>query len=614
MTRVRPAYPPIADYAIIGNTHSAALVGSDGSIDWCCLPHFDSGAVFCRLLDVDKGGFFRVGPVDSHTSSRRYRDGTAVLETEFATDRGRVRLIDFMHSQRIAHSRLGADKPYCHRLLRRLDGLAGRVEIELVLRPTFDFAEQSATFSLTDQGALAVAADERLHLRITPQTRLQVSADRVSARIEVQKGERLWIELSHGAEESGTAALADVNAEALLEETDRHWREWSELCTYDGPYHALVRQSARVLKLLTFGPTGALVAAPTTSLPEEIGGARNWDYRFCWLRDSALVLHALSSIGYHEAAMDFFRWLEGVCDGECDDLQIMYRLDHGRELPERELPHLVGYRDSEPVRVGNTAARQKQLDSYGYVLDAALVCLERIRPVREELWRVLRNLADQAAARWREPDHGIWEVRDAPKHFVSSKLLCWVALDRAVRLASDANLTGDVALWGRERDALRRAILEQGYDAQGGAFTQVFGRPELDASALLMPLVGFLPATDERMRSTVDRIRERLTAHGLVYRYLTDDGLPKGEASFAICSFWLVDNLALQGRLDEARELFERVTGFGSDLGLLSEQIDPVSGQLLGNYPQGYTHLALINAALTIARMEKELGARASPQ
>lgn len=601
MAAVSTANGPISDYALIGNTHSAALIGTNGSIDWCCLPHFDSGAVFCNLLDADKGGFLRVAPIGQYRSSRRYSDGTAVLETRFATADGELRLTDFMHSQRIVHSRLGLEDPHCHRLLRCVEGLAGRVAIEVVFRPTFDFARQAARLEITPDGVHALAPAGQLLLRAA--ARFEIRGDAAFARLDIRAGERIWIVLSYGDAQTGDAALAAADPELLLEQTCRHWREWDSMCSYEGPFLPSVKLSARVLKLLTFGPTGALIAAPTSSLPEHIGGARNWDYRFCWLRDAALVLHALMSIGCHEAAMDFFLWLEALCEGECAELQVVYRLDGGRELPEQTLRHLAGYCASAPVRIGNAAADQKQLDVPGHVLDAALVCLEGMSaPIREGLRRVLRHLADRAATRWRETDQGLWEVRCEPRHFLSSKLMCWVALDRALRLAHAVKLEGDTKRWRRERDAIHHAILEQGYDASAGAFTQVLGGTDLDASALLMPLVGFLPATDERMRSTVQRIRERLTAHGLVYRYLNDDGVAGGEGTFAICSCWLVDNLALQGRIDEACELFEHVASFGSDLGLMSEQIDPASRQLLGNYPQGFTHLALIQSALTIAR------------
>ncbi|MBA3598234.1 MAG: glycoside hydrolase family 15 protein [Methylibium sp.] len=615
MSATSPPYRPISDYALIGNTHTAALVGRDGSIDWCCLPHFDSGAVFCRLLDTERGGFLRLGPAGEHSSSRRYGEDGPVLETEFTVPGGRVRVTDFMHSARIAQSRLGIDDPHCHRLLRRVDGLAGCVTLELTFRPTFDFARKPAEISLTPDGARASATDEILLLRVTPAAKLKLNEGTVSAHLDVRAGERLWVVLSHGGAQAGNDSLVAADPEALLEETRRHWREWQALCTYEGPYVPQVRRSAMVLKLLSFAPTGALVAAPTSSLPEQIGGVRNWDYRYCWLRDAALVLHALMSIGYHEAAMDFFRWLEALGESEREgDLQIMYRLDGGRDLPEHELHHLAGYRGSAPVRTGNAAVGQKQLDVYGHVLDAALRCLEEMNePIRPGLRAVLRRLADRAAACWREPDQGLWEVRGPPQQFVSSKLMCWVALDRALRLEAAGKLQGDVPGWRRERDAVRAAILEQGYNAAAGAFTQVLGGNALDASALLMPLVGFLPATDERMISTVRCIAEQLSAHGLVCRYRSEDGLAGGEATFAICSFWMVDNLALQGRLDEARALFERIAAFSSDLGLLSEQIDPVSGELLGNYPQGFTHLALIQSALTIDAVQRRQREGAEP-
>lgn len=477
----------ISDYALIGNTHSVALVGTDGSIDWCCLPHFDSGAVFCRLLDASRGGFMRVSPVGEHRVSRRYLDGTAVVETEFEAATGRIRLTDFMHSQRIAQSRLGVEDPHCHRLLRCVEGLAGRVDVELVFRPTPDFARQPAQLEFAADNVRCVTPHEQLLLRISPATRVEQHGDAALTRFQLGAGDRAWIVLSHGDSEIGDAALQVADPEALLAETCRNWREWDGLCRYDGPFAAQVRLSARVLKLLTFGPTGALVSAPTTSLPERIGGVRNWDYRYCWLRDAALVLHALMSIGYHEAAMDFFRWLEDLCEHECD-LQIMYRLDGGPDLPERELAHLSGYGGSRPVRIGNAAASQKQLDVYGHVLDAALVCLERMMAsARPGLQRVLRHLADQAAAHWREPDQGLWEMRCEPRHFLSSTLMCWTALDRAVRLADAGKLDGDAVRWRQERDASRAAILERGWNPQVGAFTQVLGGIDLDASALLIP-------------------------------------------------------------------------------------------------------------------------------
>ncbi|QFZ81953.1 glycoside hydrolase family 15 protein [Variovorax paradoxus] len=604
--KTHQAYQPISDYALIGNTHSAALIGRDGAIDWCCLPQFDSPAVFCRLLDAQLGGYFKLAPAGAHRSTRRYAANGAALETEFSTAGGAVRVTDFMHSERLATSRIGIDKAHCHRLLRCIDGLGGDVELEVALRPTFDFARQAAHWNQSALGWHVTGGGQHLLLESMPVIECRLRGDIAQARLSVRTGERAWLIVSQVDAMTLQAPPPAGDPEVLLEETRRHWAEWDRLYTYEGPYQAQVRISARVLKLLTFGPTGALVAAPTASLPELVGGARNWDYRFCWLRDSALVLRALMAVGYHEAAMDFFRWLEELCQGECDAIQIMYRIDGGRDLPEQELEHLEGYRGSQPVRIGNAAAQQKQLDAYGHVLDAVLVCHEGMRmSLSSGLRHVLARLADEAAAHWREPDQGFWESRGPPQHFVSSKLMCWVALDRAVRLAATAALEGNVDGWRAERDAVRQAILEHGYDARAQAFTQAFGSAELDASALLIPLVGFLPAGDERMANTVESIRHRLMNHGLVYRYGGNDGVAGGEAALAMCSFWMVDNLALQARVDEACMLFEHIVSFSSDLGLLSEEIDPLTGQLLGNYPQGFTHLALIESALAIGAAQR---------
>lgn len=603
------AYRPISDYAVIGNTHSAALIGRDGSIDWCCLPHFDSPAVFCRLLDARQGGYFKVGTTGAHRMSRHYAAHGAALETDFSTAGGAIRVADFMHSERLASSRLGIDNGHCHRVLRCVDGVDGEVELEVAFRPSFDYARQAPIWRHSASGWHVSGGKQHLLLQSTPALEWHLRGDLAHARLLVRAGDRAWIIVSHTDAAALQAPPPVGDPEALYDETRRHWEEWDRLYTFDGAYQAQVRISARVLKLLTFGPTGALIAAPTTSLPERIGGVRNWDYRFCWLRDSALVLRALMSIGYHEAAMDFFRWLEGLCQDECEPLQIMYRIDGDRELPEQELKHLEGYRGSVPVRIGNAAAQQKQLDAYGHVLDAVLVCHEGMHmSLSTGLRRVLAKLADEAAAHWREPDQGLWESRGPPRHFVSSKLMCWVALDRAVRLALSAGLEGDADHWRAESEAVRRAILMHGYDPGAEAFTQAFDSAELDASALLIPLVGFLPADDERMIRTVQSIRNRLMPRGLVNRYGSSDGVAGGEAAFAMCSFWMVDNLALQRRVDEACELFEHVISFSSDLGLLSEEIDPVTGELLGNYPQGFTHLALIESALRISAALRRQG------
>jgi GH15 family glucan-1,4-alpha-glucosidase len=598
-------YRPIRDYALIGDAHAAALVATDGSIDWCCWPHFDSPAIFCRLLDRRKGGWFQICPVQHYSVARSYAGPTAVLATIFSTDGGQFRLTDFMPVERLTESHRGEDITSRHNILRLVEGLSGSVEVEIIFRPTFDYARAEATVILREGGAVVTSGREALALTCP----IQLESDDAGALVghfRLSEGERVWASLFYYADTAiENIKLAPPDGERELERTIRYWQEWWDDCRYEGPYRDLVRRSALTLKLLTFEPTGAIIAAPTTSLPEQIGGVRNWDYRYTWLRDSALILYTLQLLGYFEEATDFFNWLDRLCITCHSQLQIMYTIHGKSHLPEQTLDHLEGYRGSRPVRVGNAAFDQKQLDIYGEVLDAAHLYHEQIgQPIRTQWWDELSFMADETVRLWREPDHGIWEVRGGPRHFLYSKLMCWVALDRAIRMAQHLDTTQDTTLWKRTSDEIRRAILSEGYNEDVGAFTQAFGERSLDASALVIPIAGFLPATDPRVRSTVNRIQQQLTSHGLVYRYLTPDGLPGSEATFAMCSFWLVDNLALQGRTGEARELFERVAGYASDLGLLAEEIEPASGELLGNYPQGFTHLALIRSALHIAKAE----------
>lgn len=608
-------YLPIGAYAVIGDCHTAVLIGPDGSIDWYCPGRFDAPAVFCRVLDARRGGFLETVPTGRIARSRQYVGATNVLQTSFQCEGGRARAFDFMPIRQKTLSWAGDDIGTSNTVVRLIDGLDGEIEMNLCFRPSFDFGRVSTEIRVFPSGVIASAGGQYLTLSC-PSAHLQVGTDAAArARLRIRAGERLPIALTFAQdEETARAALDALDRSEELERTLQYWDLWAGRCTYRGRYHEEVTRSALALKLLDHEPSGALVAAPTTSLPEEVGGVRNWDYRYTWLRDSSLVLYALHLIGYHDEAMDFFGWLEDICIRCRGDVRIMYRVDGSSHLPERILDHLEGYRASRPVRVGNAAVDQVQLDVYGEVLDAAHLCHEQMRhPVRADLWQILSFLADRAAARWREPDWGIWEVRGGRRHFLHSKLQCWVALDRAVSLAEGSGLPGNIAQWKRTRAEIRRTILDDGFSRTAGAFTQVLGGTALDASALTIPLVGFLPATDPRVRSTVARIREQLMSNGLVYRYLTDDGLPGGEATFALCSFWLVDNLALSGELDEARELFEHIVGFANDLGLLSEQINPVSGELLGNFPQGFTHLALIRSALNIAKAEAT-GAEQRPE
>jgi GH15 family glucan-1,4-alpha-glucosidase len=608
-------YRPLGDYALIGDAHTAALVSSNGSIDWLCWPRFDSPALLCRLLDRHKGGYFSVSPASPNAASTRsYVENTNVLNITFSTGSGRFRLTDLMPVERLTETHEREDIASSYRILRMIEGLDGEPEVEVCFRPTFDYARAEPLYELRGNTAIAYSGREALVISCPARIERDESGA-LRSRFKTKVGDRQWVTLSYIANANHNAiALPTIDADKEMERTLSYWREWCDTCRYEGPYEKLVRRSALVLKALTYEPTGALVAAPTTSLPEEIGGVRNWDYRYTWLRDSSLILYSLQLLGYYEEATDFFDWLDALCIPCGHELQIMYRIDGGAHLAEQTLEHLEGYRGSRPVRFGNGAHEQKQLDIYGEVIDAAYLYHTRMRrPIRKELWETLSYMADQTAGRWREADSGIWEVRGGPKHFLYSKLLCWVALDRAVRLSSREDLPGNVAAWKSAREEIRKVILTEGYNEKIGAFTQALNDTALDASALTIPQLGFLPATDPRVTSTVNRIREGLTSHGLVYRYLSDDALPGGDATFALCSFWLVDCLAQGGRLPEARELFERVVSYSNDLGLLSEEIDPVSRELLGNYPQGFTHLGLIRSALNIAKAES-LGAEQEPE
>lgn len=599
-------YASISDYAIIGDCHTAALVSREGSIDWCCLPHFDSAAVFCRILDSHKGGYFSVRPAGPFRASRQYEADSNILLTTFETPGGTVQLIDSMPIEHTGADRRGADVRTRHQILRIVEGRGGRVRLRLEFKPTFEFAGVATSMEKTAGGCLAQSETSAVCLRAPLPESLQIQGDGVAVvEFDVAAGDRRWIDATY-VPRSGrnlSQSFTREQADEALARTREYWRHWSSLCGFDGQYRDVVVRSALTLKLLTFEPTGAIVAAPTTSLPEEIGGERNWDYRYTWLRDSALTLYALESIGYTEEAMDFWEWLEKLPHDGDGPLPIMYRLDGTPLDGERELTYLEGYRGSRPVRVGNKASAQLQLDVFGEILDAAYLYTNRIRRPVHGLWPVLTSLADRAARRWREPDQGLWEVRTGPRHFLYSKLLCWVAVDRALSLAGAYHLDGNTDTWSRARDEIRSAILSKGYDEALGAFTQAFDHSALDASALVIPLVGFLPASDPRMQSTIRAIQQRLTSNGLVYRYGdgdAPDGVPGREATFAMCTFWMVDNLALLGRHDEATTMFEEVVSYANDVGLFAEQIQPHTRELLGNFPQGFTHLALIRSAVRL--------------
>jgi GH15 family glucan-1,4-alpha-glucosidase len=583
----------IEDYALLGDLQTAALVSREGSIDWACFPRFDSGACFAALLGGPEHGRWLLAPTDSvRRSTRRYRSDTLILESVLETENGAVRAIDFMPPRGEAPD-----------IVRIVEGLDGNVPMrsELVIR--FDFGHIVPWVRRVDHARVATAGPDALCFRTPVDVRGEDM--RTVSEFTLRPGERVPFVLTWFP--SHRALPEEIDPEQALADAEDYWLDWANTCNHTGDYHDEIHQSLLVLKALTYAPTGGIAAAPTTSLPELIGGVRNWDYRFCWLRDSTLTLLAMMNAGYTEEAAAWRSWLLRAIAGDPADLQIMYGLAGERRLDERELDWLAGYENSGPVRVGNAASEQLQLDVYGEVLEAVYQTRKHGAPPDDHAWAVVRKLLDWLEDGWRKEDAGIWEVRGPNRHFTHSKVMSWVAFDRAVRFHDELGRSGPVDRWRALRDEIRREILEQAWNEEKGVFVQSFGSDELDASVLLMPLVGFLPATDERFVSTVEAIRRELTVDGLVLRYWSRedaavDGLPPGEGVFLPCSFWLADVLALQGKVDEGRELFERLLDLRNDVGLLSEEYDPVAGRQLGNFPQAFTHLALVNSALILSQ------------
>ena len=603
-------YPQIAAYALIGDCHSAALVSLDGSVDWCCFHRFDARPVFARLLDWSRGGHFRIAPSEPYRSSRRYLPGTNILETRFETEHGVLVLTDcFPVRESSQAEQADAVHPY-HQLIRIARCEAGEVEVRVEFVPRFDYGLTAPQVKFLEPGLATVfgGADALLLQSDLPLQQPEIASCE-GLRL-LKAGEQATSLLTYAVPHELRARRIEAEECARrVEATRRFWLEWSGRCTYQGPYHEQVVRSALVLKALTNAPTGAIVAAPTTSLPEEIGGGRNWDYRYTWLRDSSFTLYALFTLGYTGEAHDFMHWLQRTTAGRARDLQVLYGVGGERLLPEIELAHLEGYRGSRPVRIGNAASTQFQLDIYGELMDTAWLFHRHGGEIDASFWDFLSRVAAHVVDHWEEPDEGIWEVRGSRQHFVYSKVMAWVAMDRALKLAKALGIPVDVECWSAAREAIRQRVESDGVDQPTGAFVQAFGSSALDASNLLIPLVHFLPPTDRRVRATVDRIERELTSDGLVYRYLERaDGLPGGEATFLICSFWLVDNLVAIGELERARALFERLITFTNDVGLLAEELDPVSGEQLGNFPQAFSHVGLINSAMQLARGEHIAG------
>jgi GH15 family glucan-1,4-alpha-glucosidase len=578
---------PIEDYAMIGDCHTAALVSKLGSIDWLCLPDFDSGACFACLVGSAENGHWSISPARSIRSiRRRYREGTLILETEFDTESGTVRLIDFM----VTRSR-------APELCRLVVGVSGEVQMNLELVIRFDYGSVVPWVRRTDHGISAIAGPDMLSLRT--RVKLRDEDFKTCATFSVNKGQKVSFDLTWYPSHVNEPSPLDV--EEALQKTNDWWREWSDRCSYQGPWRDAVLRSLITLKGLTYLPTGGIVAAPTTSLPEKLGGVRNWDYRFCWVRDASLTLQSLLYAGYLDEAREWREWLLRAVAGSPTELNILYGLRGERRLTELELPWLKGYENSRPVRTGNDAYRQYQLDIFGEVANTLFQAREAgLGPAQHSRHEIALAMLEFLDTGWEQPDEGIWEVRGPRRHFVHSKMMAWVALDRLIRSAEKGRFQIDLPRWKGLRETIHEQVCRQGFDAELNSFVQYYGGKHLDASVLMMPLVGFLPPNDPRILGTVRAVETHLMKNGFVGRYTQDpavDGLPHGEGTFLPCSFWLVDNYVLQDRRPEAERMFERLLSIRNDVGLLSEEYDPISKCMLGNFPQAFSHVGLVNTA-----------------
>ncbi|WP_428491238.1 glycoside hydrolase family 15 protein [Rhodopila sp.] len=584
---------PIEDYALIGSTEGAALIHRDGTIEWLCVPRFDSEAIFAALLGDRSHGAWQLGTPDPKARfSRRYLPETMVLETTIETDNGKALVLDFMPRPAVGGT---------HELVRIVRGIAGQVEIAMDLRLRFNYGAW-APWVIREEGMIVATAGPDA-VRLSSSIDLDNVDFSTRARFDIAAGQSVATMLEWFPSHQSPPLPRDPYA--LLQRTISEWESWARSCTYMGPHAEVVRRSLITLKALTYRPTGGIVAAPTTSLPEMPGGVRNWDYRFCWLRDAVLTIYAFSGSGFHDEASAWRWWLMRAAAGAPDELQIMYGLHGERRLTEVELDHLPGYEQSRPVRVGNAAHGQRQLDVYGAVLGAFDAGRRAGLPDMDKVWPLQRAIAKNLLMLWREPDSGLWEVRGAPRHFVYSKVMCWLAFDRMVASATEFGLDGPIEDWRRARDEIHADICQHGYDDATNSFVQYYGADRVDAALLQIPMLGFLPADDPRVLGTIARIERELLENGVVYRYRTDsgdaDGLPGHEGAFLACSFWLCDAWTLSGRVDDARALFERLLTYGNDLGLFAEEYDPAAGRQLGNFPQAFSHFALVNTAHTLA-------------
>jgi len=602
-------YLPIEGYGLIGNGRTVALVGADGSIDWCPFARIDHPSVFARILDAERGGYWQIVPDEPWTVERHYLDDTNILVTEFTTASGVVQVTDLMPSIAFG-SDLGVTQSlWDGMLLRFVRGVRGTVRMRQILDPRFDYARDETRFEII-HGRGAIACSDHGALRVVSSELLTIDDNALTTEFELSAGQASYFSINYHS--SGATVWMDLPpnvAQELLDREIEGWQRWISRCTYTGPWAADVRRSALTLKLLDYLPSGAMAAAATTSLPEGIGGVRNWDYRYAWIRDTSYALHALHSIGFRDEAQGFLQWIVDVTNDDPAALQIMYRVDGKQDLEEMELDHLEGYKGSRPVRIGNGAHAQRQLDRFGEVLDAAYVHRRFNGVINNDLWSFLVETVDQVTERWRMPDSGIWEVRSGERRMTFSNVMCWVALDRAIRLAEMDDRPAPLDAWRKLREAIRGEIME--YGVVDGVFSQSFVDTDgaiLDASALSFPLRGFVSVDDPIMQATIDAIERELTDEGLVARYAVHefadnvDGLPGEEGRFVICSCWLIDCLTGLGELDRAQALLEQMLAQGNDLGLYSEEIDHKNGMFLGNFPQAFSHLGIINAIVNLGR------------
>lgn len=590
------SYTPIKEYGVIGNLRTAILVSKKGSIDWCCLPFFDSPSIFGAILDCEKGGSFQICPEKKFDSKQYYLKHTNILITEFTTKTGSAKITDFMP---IYKKNIVGQKKF-HEITRIVEGLSGKTRMVCKINPKFDYGKTTPSFKINKKGFIAYSKNQSI--AVSANTSFEKTRNGLTTSFELKKKQRKIFVLRYNSKKNFN--VLKTSFQKKLFETNLFWKNYSKKCKKCNTgvkWDKELERSGLILKLLTHEPTGAIIAAPTTSLPEVIGGQRNWDYRYAWLRDAGMTLQALYALELADNAEQFMKWLEHACCSVKKGIGILYKANHDSNLKEKELPHLSGYKNSKPVRIGNSAATQKQLDVYGEVMDAVLTYVQHNGKISEKFWCGLKRLADEVCNEWKKKDSGIWEFRSKPKHYVHSKVFCWVALDRIIKIAKILGKKQNKK-WKTEMQKIKKDVLKNGWNPEKKCFVQYYNAEHTDASLLLLPVVGFISGTHKKMVSTIKRIKKELCENCFVYRYKCDDGLPGKEGAFNLCTFWFIDALALSGKTRKAINLFEKMLSKANHLGLFSEEINPKNNEFLGNFPQAYTHIGLINSTLLLRK------------